>query len=78
MKLAPTEEENLQHALDMMRQAAQQGAELILFPELQLTPFFPQYAGRDMHGAAHTLSDDTLQALAHACRRLHLWAAPNV
>ena len=78
MKLAPTEEENLQHALDMVQQAAQRGAELILFPELQLTPFFPQYAGRDMHGAAHTLGDDTLQALAAACRRLHLWAAPNV
>lgn len=78
MKLAPTEEENLQHALDMMQQAAQQGAELILFPELQLTPFFPQYAGRDMRSAAHTLGDTALQALANACRNFHLWAAPNV
>ena len=78
MKLAPTEEENLQAALRAMQQAAQRGAEMVLFPELQLTPFFPQYAGRDMHGVAHTLGDDTLQALADACRRLHLWAAPNV
>ena len=78
MKLAPTEQENLQHALSTMQLAAQQGAELILFSELQLTPFFPQYAGRDMHHAAHTLGDTALQALADACRKLHLWAAPNV
>ena len=78
MKLAPTEEENLQHALSAMQLAARQGAELILFPELQLTPFFPQYAGQDMRSAAHTLGDTALQALADACCKLHLWAAPNV
>lgn len=35
--------ENLEKSLRYMREAAQNGADLVCFPEIQLTPFFPQY-----------------------------------
>ena len=36
-------DENLAKALAAMATAAENGADLIVFPEVQLGPFFPQY-----------------------------------
>jgi len=41
--VGPHREDNVQKALHMMADAAQAGAELIVFPEMSVDPFFPQY-----------------------------------
>ena len=41
--VGPHREDNVQRALRMMDEAAQAGAELIVFPEMSVDPFFPQY-----------------------------------
>jgi N-carbamoylputrescine amidase len=41
--VGPQREENVQRALRMMADAAQAGAQLIVFPEMSVDPFFPQY-----------------------------------
>ena len=41
--VGPHREDNVQKALQMMADAAQAGAELVVFPEMSLDPFFPQY-----------------------------------
>lgn len=41
MRMHTSMEENLKKTLELMEQAKKDGAELIFFPELQLTPFFP-------------------------------------
>ena len=41
--VGPEREENVQKALHMMKDAAQGGAQLIVFPEMSVDPFFPQY-----------------------------------
>lgn len=38
--------ENLEKSVDDMRMAAKSGADMIIFPELQLSPFFPKYHSR--------------------------------
>lgn len=43
MKMSAGMEENLKKSLQRMREAAAQGADLVCFPEIQLTPFFPQF-----------------------------------
>jgi len=43
-------QENLESSLRAVREAASQHADLILFPEVQLTAFFPQYPGQDVSG----------------------------
>jgi len=61
-----------------MAVAARQNAQLICFPELCLSPFFPQFAGRDASPYAMNIEDDQLQQLQSTCKRLQLAATPNV
>ena len=77
MRMAETMDENLCEALRLIQMAGKQGADLILFPEIQLSPFFPQYAGRD--AAAYLLREDDarVRMLCEACRKAKLWASPN-
>jgi beta-ureidopropionase len=41
--VGPEREDNVQKALNMMSDAAAAGAQLIVFPEMSVDPFFPQY-----------------------------------
>jgi beta-ureidopropionase len=41
--VGPQREENVSHALHMMADARNAGAQLIVFPEMSVDPFFPQY-----------------------------------
>jgi N-carbamoylputrescine amidase len=41
--VGPHRKDNVQKALRMMADAAQAGAELVVFPEMSVDPFFPQY-----------------------------------
>lgn len=69
---------NLAKALDWMRAARQQDADLVLFPELCLSPFFPQFPRRDVsHYLINPDHGDVLQ-FQRACRELRVAASPNV
>ena len=63
MRMSADEQTNLERGLDALHRAAAAGADLIVYPELQLHLFFPQYEGRDAadkrrghHGRAELLS----------------------
>ena len=77
MRMSENMEANLHRTLRLIREAEERDADLICFPEIQLTPFFPQYAGRD--AAAYVLSEDdaAVKAVCDACRQAGIWAAPN-
>ena len=49
LRCAPTVEENLQHAEAMVREAAAQGAQIILLPELWERPYFCQQRRYDFY-----------------------------
>ena len=61
-------QDNLTRSLAAIREAAQHGADLILFPEVQLTPFFPQYPGQDAAGYAVTIDSETVREFQSVCR----------
>lgn len=46
-KMSSNMEGNFLKTLDLISSAADNGADLICFPEVQLSPFFAQYKGRD-------------------------------
>jgi predicted amidohydrolase len=71
-------ESNLARALDFVCRAGNAAADLILFPELCFSPFFPQFAGRDATRYAMQLDDECIQQIRSACRRLQIAASPNV
>lgn len=70
--------ENLNAGISAIKEATEKGADLILFPEVQLTEFFPQYPGQDVSGYACELYGEIIQAFQAACRENHIMAVPNV
>lgn len=78
MRMSASVEENLAQTLRFLEQAAAAGADLILYPEVQLSPFFPQYEKRDAGPWAMDLDGPELTAIRNACRRHRICASPNV
>lgn len=78
MQMDTSVDRNIAKTIGYMERAAEAGADLIFFPEIQLTPFFPQYEKRDAESWAMDLSGMEIAAIRDACRRLKLCASPNV
>lgn len=78
MKNEGSMEKNLEKCLRAIEQAAEKKADLILFPEVHLTEFFPQYPGRNAELYRVSLDSDIVRAFCSACRDHHIMAVPNV
>mgnify|MGYP000005949429 CR=1 FL=1 len=78
MKNQGSVEANQNQSIEWMREAAAHGADLILFPEVQLTEFFPQYQGQDVRRYRLGLESPEVQAFRKASREWNIWASPNV
>lgn len=78
MHMEGNKEINLERALMMMRWAKSEGADLILFPEIQLSPFFPKHEGRDASVWRMEPDGKEVNAIRSECRKLGLWASPNI
>jgi len=69
---------NLAKALTAIHQAARQGAKLICFPEIQFSPFFPQFPARPAPGYLMPTDHAVMADLQEACRKNHIAAVPNL
>ncbi len=78
MKNEGTMQENLEKSIGYIKKAAEHGADLVLFPEVQLTEFFPQYEGRDVRAYRLTSGSQEVRAFSDACRTHHVMAVPNI
>lgn len=78
MRMDSMEGSNLNKTLYFMEEAKRAGADLIFFPELQLSPFFPQYEKRNADAYLQKPEDPAVQAIQRACRALGLYASPNI
>ena len=77
MSMGENEAENLTKGLAALREAAARGADLILYPELQLHRFFPQYEKLDVRGKLLTQDHPIVRQFQEACCAHHIMAAPN-
>ena len=73
-----SKDENLYKSLQAIEIASKQGADLVLFPEVQLTEFFPQYPGQDAHKYAVTIEGETVKKFCDICRNNKISAVPNL
>lgn len=71
-------EENAGRAALRIEEAATRGANVICFPEVHLSPFFPQFPGGDATQYQVALSHPAVSLLRKKCRELHVAAFPNV
>jgi predicted amidohydrolase len=74
----PEMHENLSTVIAAMEAAAAAGADLYMTPEVCLSPFFPQYPGKDVQGYALTLESKEVESLCAACCRLSIASSPNI
>ena len=64
-------ERNLRRGLGAFEEAAAHGADLVVYPELAFTPFYPQRpAGPDVRQLAEPVPGPTTEAFQEAARRL--------
>ncbi len=68
---------NVTSALQAMDEAAEAGAEMVCFPELQFSPFFPQFPGRDVSHYAMALNHPLIESVRAKCAEKNLIATPN-
>ena len=78
MKMSKDIEDNLNKSLDLIREASDNGADLILFPELQLTPFFPQYENTDAERFLHKIDSPHILEIQKACLKNGIFAVTNL
>lgn len=76
MSMTESMEKNLQKSLEFCDRAA--GADLVLFPEIQLSPFFPQYEKRD--GSQYCLKEGAgeIEALRKKAEKYGYYVSPNL
>ncbi len=77
MKISANMEDNFNKSIQMMKKAALEGAKLICFPEVQLTPFFAQYENADVSSYVLKENDRYITEMCKACKELKIYASPN-
>ncbi len=78
MSASGSMEQNMDKSIEAIRHAAEQGADLVLFPEVQLTEFFPQYRGRDVSAYRVEPDSDIVRRFCDECRQSGIMAVPNL
>ena len=78
MASAGSVEQNLAKSLEAVKKAAKKQADLVLFPEVQLTEFFPQYEGQDKSAYQVTLDSQIVKEFQAVCREQGIMAVPNL
>ncbi len=78
MKNEGSIQKNLDKSLWAIKEAAKNGADLLLFPEVQLTEFFPQYPGLDVRHYGVSMDSDLVMAFREASRENHIMTVPNI
>jgi N-carbamoylputrescine amidase len=69
MQCGPDPEQNLQHAIERVREAARQGAQIVCLPELFRTQYFCQREDAALFDLAEPIPGPTTQALAEVARQ---------
>jgi predicted amidohydrolase len=71
-------DKNIEHSLGALAEAAREGADLILYPEVHLTEFFPQYPGGDARKYAVDIDGAIVKKFRKHCREHGIMAVPNI
>ena len=77
MKMTEDMELNFKKSLDFIKSAKAKGADLILYPEIQLSPFFPQYEKTDADKYLINAEHRYFKDFCNACRENKIMASPN-
>lgn len=71
-------EMNLKKSLESIKEASENGADLVLFPEVQLTEFFPQYREQNVEAYEITIDSEIVNRFRECCKANNVYAVPNI
>lgn len=69
---------NLYKSIEYICKAAENKADIILFPEVQLTEFFPQYENIDVTEYKIQINSEIVKTFQDACKKSAIIAVPNI
>jgi len=69
---------NSNKSVNAIHEAASNGADIVLFPEVQMTEFFPQYAGKDVKAYGMEIDSEVVREIQKACKDNRIMAVPNI
>ena len=78
MKTYKNMQDNLNKNIKLIKEAANHNADMILFPEVQLTEFFPQYKGKDVEKYLIKIDSKEVRQLQEASRKNSIISIPNI
>lgn len=78
MRMSDVLQENYEKSIKLFKDAADAGAELIVFPEIQLCKFFPQYEKKDVSAYKMDIDTPFIRELRALCKEHGVMAAPNI
>lgn len=78
MSMSESAIENYEKSLRMFREAVTLGADLIVYPEIQLSRFFPQYKKQNVSDYLMNIDSPFIKELRELCRQYSVMAAPNI
>ena len=69
MKMSEDTQVNYEKSLEFIRRASNCGVDLVLFPEIQLNRFFPQYSKLNKDDYSITMDSDYVHGICEECRK---------
>jgi predicted amidohydrolase len=78
MSMDENMQSNAEKTLAAMAEAAGNGVDLVCFPQIQFSPFFPQFPGGDASRYAMEIDHPMVRTMQEACKDLGLVAIPNL
>lgn len=82
MKNEGSVRQNLEKSLRAIQEAAENHSDLIFFPEIQLTEFFPQFPKEkqnyDVKKNLATLDSQIIKSFCESAKKNHIYVSPNV
>ena len=78
LELSSNINDNFVHALKSIEEAASKDARLICFPEVQLSPFFPQYPSKDASMYVLEIDDEKIKKLQEYSKKFKIAVVPNI
>lgn len=67
---------NLEKSIQYCEKA--KDADLLFFPEIQLSPFFPQYEKRNVDAYCMKITDEKVKALTEQAKKYKYYMSPNI
>ena len=77
MSMTENMEDNFRKSIKYLHTAKEQGADIVLYPEIQLSPFFPQYESFDADKFLINSEHKYFKDFCAACRENSIMASPN-